>query len=119
MMNSPIMRPIMDSSLKQATKAFDNDSLYEIAKLLLENGADPNYGHNINGLIGNTPLMMAIENKAFDMLKLLIEYGGDPTLIGRGKTSIDYPQFNCWDVAEFYKADEILKYLNDNQDRFK
>ncbi len=119
MMNSPIMRPIMDSSLKQATKAFDNDSLYEIAKLLLENGADPNYGHNINGLIGNTPLMMAIENKAFDMLKLLIEYGGDPTLIGRGKTSIDYPQFNCWDVAEFYKADEILKYLNDNRDRFK
>lgn len=119
MMNDPNMRTIMDHELKQNVKAFDNESLYEIAKLLLENGADPNYGHNISRLVGNTPLMMAIENKALDMFKLLIDYGGDPTQIGRDKTSVDYPRFNCWDTAEFYKAEEILKYLNDNRDRFK
>ena len=119
MMNSPIMRPLMEADLKRTVKALDNESLYEIAKVLLENGADPNYGHNINRLIGNTPLMMAIENRALDMFKLLIEYGGDPTQVGRDKTGVDYPQFNCWDVAESYKADEILKYLNDNRDRFK
>lgn len=119
MMNSPIMRPLMEADLKRTVKALDNESLYEIAKVLLENGADPNYGHNINRLIGNTPLMMAIENRALDMFKLLIEYGGDPTQVGRDKTGVDYPQFNCWDVAEFYEADEILKYLNDNRDRFK
>ena len=119
MMNDPNMRTIMDHELKQNVKAFDNESLYEIAKLLLENGADPNYGHNISRLVGNTPLMMAIENKALDVFKLLIDYGGDPTQIGRDKTSVDYPRFNCWDTAEFYKAEEILKYLNDNRDRFK
>lgn len=117
-MNSPIMRPLMETGLKRTVKALDNESLYEIAKVLLENGADPNYRHNINRLIGYTPLMMAIENRALDMFKLLIEYGGDPTQVGRCK-SVDYPQFNCWDVAEFYKTDEILKYLNDNRDRFK
>lgn len=62
--------------------------------------------------------MMAIENRALDMFKLLIEYGGNPTQVGRSKSD-DYPQFNCWDVAEFYETDEILKYLNDNRDRFK
>ncbi|MBR5693919.1 MAG: hypothetical protein IKX42_09515 [Fibrobacter sp.] len=118
MMNNPSMRSRMEDDLKRVVKAFDNESLYEIAKVLLENGADPNYGHNINRLIGNTPLMMAIENRALDMFKLLIEYGGDPTQVGRDKTSVDYPQFNCWDVAEFYKADEILKFLNDNRNRF-
>ena len=119
MMNDPFVRSINEAELKQKAKSYDNESLYEIAKVLLENKADPNYGHNVNGLVGNTPLMMAIENGAFDMFKLLIDYGGDPTQIGRSKTSKDYPQFNCWDVAEFYKADEILKYLNDNRDRFK
>ena len=118
MMNNPFIRSIMEADLKRSAKAYDNESLYEIAKVLLENGADPNYGHNINGLVGNTPLMMAIENRALDMFKLLIDYGGDPTQIGRGKTSIDYPQFNCWDVAEYYNANEILQYLNDNKNKF-
>jgi ankyrin repeat protein len=48
---------------------------YEFVELLLQEGANPNF---MNGLFNS--LFYAAENGDIDMLLLLIEHGGDPTV---------------------------------------
>lgn len=50
---------------------------YEVVKLLLELGANPNYIFMSNDEEVICPLILAIDNNDLDMVKLLIKYKGD------------------------------------------
>lgn len=80
------------------------EKLQEIVELLLKNGADPNYPHNLNGMNGYTPLMMAVEINNPVVFELLKQYGGDISLCG--KTRNGY-RFSCHDVKRKWKSDKI------------
>jgi ankyrin repeat protein len=67
-------------------------SLYEIAHLLLINGANPNSGNTKN--YGVTPLMFAAEVKHSPMFNLLLKYKGDlhqPN--SKGRCALDYWEY--------------------------
>lgn len=64
------------------------EGYYEIAKLLIDNGA------NINVQSGqmdkDTPLIDAVSNLHYDVVKLLLENGADPTLLNaEGNSALD------------------------------
>ena len=92
--------------------------MFSIAKVLLENGADPNKKHCINGLIGYTPLMMAAEKNLIDLFELMIKHGGNPNQIARD-TSPYSSTISCWEIATYWKSNSILQYLEENKDKFK
>jgi len=54
---------------------------FEIAKYLLEEGADPNH---VNKL-GESALHQAADNNKVNVAKLLLKYGADPNLQQNGK----------------------------------
>ena len=59
---------------------------YDIAKLLLSYGADPNMQDDDD----YTPLIEACKNYNVDMIKLLLEYDADPNIKNNsGKTPLD------------------------------
>ena len=86
--------------------------MFSIAKTLLENGADPNQKHNVNGLVGYTPLMMAAEHDLLDLFKLMLKYGGDLNQTARD-TGPYRATLSCWDIASYWKANSILQYLKE------
>ena len=62
----------------------------KICKFLLNHGADVNAANPYNG---ETPLMLAVDHKEFDLAKLLIERGADATLRNNdGKRALDLLQ---------------------------
>lgn len=63
-----------DSRGNSALMFAANYGQYEIAKLLLENGANPNQKNFSEGF---TPIFDAIKNSHYEVVKLLIEYGAD------------------------------------------
>lgn len=92
--------------------------MFSIAKVLLENGANPNQKHNVNGLNGYTPLMMAAEMNLIDLFELMIKYGGNPNQTVRN-TGPYSSTISCWEIAAYWKSNSILQYLEENRDRFK
>lgn len=69
-----------------AVECDDSDYTLEMVRLLLENGADPNINYE-----GVSPLYIAAENDSTYSMKLLLEFGADPTMKdGVGKTFLDY-----------------------------
>lgn len=73
----------------------------EIAKMILENGQDP----NIQFTERNTsPLLLAVSSNHPDMVKLLLEYGADVYFVGENKQ-------NALDIARkkgFSKIEQLL-----------
>ena len=54
--------------------------------MLLANGADP----NLTDYSGWTPLHFAVDNDALELVRVLLEYGGDLTIPNIfGRTSVD------------------------------
>ncbi len=103
---------------EQRQKCLSKEKMFSIAKVLLENGADPNQRHNVNGLIGYTPLMMAAEKNLIDLFELMIKHGGNPNQTARN-TGPYSSTISCWEIAYYWKSNSILKYLEENRDRFK
>jgi len=73
-------------------------SRLEMAKVLLEHGANPNIkSHNpdnidakIGGIEGYTALMLACRSSTSEMVHVLLEHGADPKCVGAdGKTALD------------------------------
>lgn len=103
---------------EQWEKCLSREKMFSIAKVLLENGANPNQKHNVNGLIGYTPLMMAAEMNLIDLFELMIKYGGNPNQTVRN-TGPYSSTISCWEIAAYWKSNSILQYLEENRDRFK
>lgn len=62
----------------------------KLAKILLENGADP----NIADAMGVTPLIYAVQFENVALIKLLMKHNADPNKADKqGKSPIDYAAF--------------------------
>ena len=96
----------------QRKKCCSKEKMFSIAKVLLENGANPNQKHNVNGLVGYTPLMMATEHDLLDLFKLMLDYGGDLNQTARD-TGPYRSTISCWDIAVYWKAKSIIQYLKE------
>ena len=69
----------------------------QAVKVLLENGADPNYffdGHwsPIEAAIWNGP----VTEESFDIVQMLLQYGADPTLHAADSSALDYLSVFIW-----------------------
>lgn len=95
-------------------KYLSKEKIFSIARVLLENGANPNLEHNVGKMQGYTPLMFAAEKDSLDLFKLMLEYRGDPLKRCRVIRSIDYKSVSCWEIADFWKSNSILQYLKEN-----
>ena len=94
--------------------------MLEIAKVLLKYGANPNLPQKVNGWEGYTPLMLAAETNQYDLFDLMVtRYNGNPN------QKADYEredgsvrELSCWEIAVEWHADEVLRYLEHNRNRF-
>lgn len=91
------------------------DELYEIAEILLENGANPNIPLEIKGIRGYTPLMLAAELDNIKLFKMMIEHGGDPNQTALHENAAE---LSCWEFAVLGKCSHIVKYLEENHEKF-
>lgn len=98
-----LMDTIVKSLFKNYTEYTSMDKLQEIAKILLEAGADPNYPHKGNGMNGYTPLMMAIESNNPVVFELMKQYGGDTSLCVHTPMGLT----SCHDIKMRWKSDKI------------
>lgn len=72
-------------------------SKFEIAKMLIEKGAD----ENERGYLGKTPLITAAEKNSFELCRLLLNQGADETVVDEeGYKAVDYVLKN--DNPELY-----------------
>lgn len=104
-------------------KACTKEKMFKIADMLLRWGANPNFPHDINGLKGYTPLMLAAEMNNLELFKLMIENPrkpGNPNLKAQFRPGDNlYPEASCWEIAQDWGSQDIIKYLNENKNRFK
>lgn len=107
-----------DECIKLVKKLFNKcwnsywqlSEMREIARLLLNAGADPNAEQN-NPIKGHTPLMLAAQNDERVLFELMLIKGGDPT-----KTYFDNRRkihASCKNIAECFQSTEILRVLED------
>ena len=90
-------------------KNINRDALITIARILLENGADANASHSINGVKGRTPLMLAIESNDLELFNLMMEFGGD--IKRTCLSAIDNREYTCLDIARCFGAGDMLGHL--------
>ncbi|WP_067583125.1 ankyrin repeat domain-containing protein [Endozoicomonas ascidiicola] len=82
---------------------FEYQKLFQITKLLLERGADPDATHK-SPIPGYTPLMLACELDESELVQLMIEKGGDPYKTYQHEL---YP-IDCWDIAHYFGSKSVL-----------
>lgn len=85
------------------------DDLREIARILIEAGADVNAEHKVP-LPGYTPLMLASELDERNLFELMLANGGDPSKCYSNPR--DGRKVNCWDIAQSFKSIEVQAVLN-------
>lgn len=93
----------------ETRKGIDRAALIEIARILLENGADSNACHDINGVQRRTPLMLATEANDLELFDLMVEFGGD--IRRTCLSTIDHSEYSCMDIALRFGAGEVLDQL--------
>lgn len=82
----------------------------EDAKVLLVNGADPNWRNEDDG--GQTALLCSVIAKDVEMVKLLVDKGANPEAkSGKGQTPLSY--------AKVEGLEEILKLLDSAKDELE
>jgi len=80
---------------------------YDICKLLLENGANPNFSN----VKGKTPLMVAAEYAELDIVKLLISYNADILITNKyNKSALYYANRGIDNTREYEK--NYSNYIN-------
>lgn len=100
--HAEIMRQVATHYIREPTQV-PQEHLLQIAKILLERGADPNHKHSSPGP-GRTPLMVAAEIDAIDAFWLLADAGGDPCLQ-------DDQGNDCLVIAREFKSLNVLAHL--------
>ena len=100
---------------EQFQKYSKKENLYKIAEILLEKGANPNYSLEIKGIRGYTPLMFAAESDNITLFKMMVEHGGNPNQKALHENAAE---ISCWEFAFLSNSSHILKYLEENRDKF-
>lgn len=106
----------MDAIFEFVTERFPKPSyMRQIARILLNAGANPNTEVVKNGM-RYTPLMLAAELNELQLFKKMIELGGDWKKTYTVPVGRPFPQraINCLDIAEYFEADEVKQYIEDN-----
>jgi hypothetical protein len=84
------------------------ESLREIARLLLDYGADPNAEHTFP-IPGYTPLMSASELDESEMFALMVEKGGDPKKFY--KHPLTGQKIDCKTIARGFSSKGVCRLL--------
>ena len=75
----------------------------DIARFLLDQGADPNY--RLGRRYGTPPLVLAAYTHDIDMVQLLVSRGADPNWPAvNGRTALNAAAGSCWDTSDQSKA---------------
>lgn len=82
---------------------------YEVARQLLDSGADPNV-HASYDMV-HTPLSLAAERGNFDLVRLLIAHGADPNIYA-GESAVRAECYARW--GDFHDVSEFLLYHEDH-----
>ena len=88
-------------------KPYDETASYNIAKSLLNHGADPNIQDNLE----NTALILAVDQGLLEIVELLLEGGADPNIQNRdGKTALMRAEERGYnDIATLIREHEDLQ----------
>ncbi|WP_296062977.1 ankyrin repeat domain-containing protein [uncultured Amphritea sp.] len=97
------------------TERMSLENMREIAKLLIDNGADTNAEHT-SPLKGYTPLMLAAELNERELFEYMLIKGGNPAkhyLDPRSGNKV-----NCWEIAKYFKSKAVQEVLDDIMHHF-
>lgn len=83
----------------------------DIVKLLLENGANPNWGEGSKGSC-YTPLHQAVADSNSDIVRMLLDFGADPNAKCYPR-DIKWPQDYCVSPIHWVETSEICTLLLD------
>mgnify|MGYP000312208714 CR=1 FL=1 len=107
-------KELLISRQKRIAKHLHAVDLREIARLLIEHGADVNAEHS-SPLEGYTPLMLAAENDERELFELMLSHHGLPQKTYFSplvRTTLD-----CWSIAKLFNSTSTLDLL-ENISRF-
>jgi len=101
-------RVVQEAMVEQVIQFLPLDNMRDIAKLLIEYGAEPNAEH-MSPIQGYTPLMLATELDEDTIVGLMLENGGDLLKTyahpGTGRA------VSCTQIADFFGAGRVLKAI--------
>ncbi|HCD5199113.1 TPA: hypothetical protein NBT51_004788 [Vibrio parahaemolyticus] len=106
---------MMDAIFEYMTERFPKpSSMRQIARILLNAGANPNIEVVKNGM-RYTPLMLAAELNELQLFKKMIEQGGDwkKTYTVPIGTSSPKRAIDCLDIAEYFDSHDVKRYIED------
>lgn len=112
--NSPSATNMIRAGIQlqhEKLQQINRDDLLAIARVLLENKADPNAPHTVSQVHNRTPLMMAVESGDLDLFDLLVEYGGDISITCH--SDIDHKDYSCIQIAEKFGGESVLERLKE------
>ena len=107
--NDPLFNEILSHWTENARKKMSVDDLHEIAKLLLDSGADPN-AVQACPLPGYTPLMYAAERDEARVFEMMLDKGGDPLITYTNP--FDGQPVNCMRIAREFRSTRVMNVLN-------
>ena len=107
--NDPLFNEILSHWTENARKKMSVDGLHEIAKLLLDYGADPN-AVQTHPLQGYTPLMYAAERDEARVFEMMLNEGGDP--LKTYTNPMDGQPVNCMRIAQEFRSTRVMNLLN-------
>lgn len=97
--SSEIMLQIKNHMTESILKHMSLDSMRNIAKLLIESGADSNAEHT-SPIIGYTPMMLAAELDEVELFDLMRIKGGDPEKFYINPRTGE--KINCWRISDYF-----------------
>ena len=98
--------------LEEYRQKFKYEDMLNIAKILIDNGADPNLKIDIGQLEGYTSLAFAAENDLEELFVYMLDKGGDPRAKHKYIQSGVAISKDCWDVALYWHSEKIIRLKN-------
>lgn len=104
---------MMDAIFERVQARFPKpSSMRQIARILLNAGANPNIEVVKNGM-RYTPLMLAAELNELQLFKKMIEQGGDWKKTYTVPVGQSFPKraIDCFDIAEYFESLDVMRYI--------
>jgi len=112
---SPQHKQILEAVLGVVQKNLQSNpsKLRQIARILINSGADVNLEHRINGML-YTPLMLAAEIDEVNLFRIMVEHGGDwkKTYILPEQADSKDKAINSLIIAQNFGAHNVVEYIN-------